>query len=77
MSQTRADIRPKNNLRTFRLTANLSQEELSGTTGIPAPYISQLERGIMNPSGKQIIELCTFFKISADILFPRGSSENE
>jgi len=71
MSNTRADIRPKNNLRTFRLTADISQEDLSDLTGIPAPYISQMERGIMNPSGKQIIELCKFFKISADVLFPR------
>jgi len=77
MATSRADIRPKNNLRTFRLTADISQEDLSASTGIPAPYISQLERGIMNPSGKQIIELCTFFKISADILFPRGPSESE
>jgi transcriptional regulator with XRE-family HTH domain len=69
---SRADIRPKNNLRTFRLTASITQEDLSDLTGIPAPYISQIERGIMNPSGKQIIELCKIFRISADVLFPRG-----
>ena len=73
MADTKADIRPKNNLRTFRLTADISQEDLSDLTGIPAPYISQMERGIMNPSGKQIIELCKFFKISAEVLFPRES----
>lgn len=80
MDKGKADIRPPNNLRTFREVSLMSQEKLSELTNIPAPYISQIERGIMNPSGEQIIALCKVFKIAADVLFPearrQGGEEN-
>jgi transcriptional regulator with XRE-family HTH domain len=39
-----------NNLRRYRLSANLSQEEVAERMGVTQGYISELEKGQRNPT---------------------------
>ncbi len=45
------------NVRTLRLARNLSQEELAFRAGLDRTYVSQIERGISNPSVLKLIHI--------------------
>jgi transcriptional regulator with XRE-family HTH domain len=45
------------NVRSFRLKKGLTQEELSATSGFSQQYISDLERGLRNPTVVSVYEL--------------------
>ncbi len=45
------------NVRTLRLARNLSQEELAFRAGLDRTYVSQIERGIGNPSVLILIKI--------------------
>ena len=51
-------------LQRLRKLNNLSQEELSFRVGMHRTYISQLERGLKNPSLRAIGKLCKELKLS-------------
>jgi len=46
------------NLSTIRKLKHVSQEQLALTASISLNYISQLERGMSNPSMKQLHKIC-------------------
>lgn len=45
----------RNNIKTYRLKANLTQEKLSELAGISCDYLSEVERGKKTPSLKRLI----------------------
>jgi len=62
------------NLKRYRLTAGLSQEELAERSGLDRTYISGLERGLRNPTVIVLYELATVLgRDPRDLLDPEGS----
>jgi transcriptional regulator with XRE-family HTH domain len=51
------------NLRGLRLTADLSQEDLSDLSGLHATEISRLERGVRDPRLSTIIRLARALRV--------------
>lgn len=56
------------NIREWRKRRGFSQEELALETGMKRSYVSDMERGMRNPSVKAIERLAKALKIEADIL---------
>jgi transcriptional regulator with XRE-family HTH domain len=48
-----------------RKSSGLSQEQLGFDSGYHRTYIGMLERGLMNPSLRTILSLCTALKVPA------------
>lgn len=57
-----------NRIRELRISRSLSQEQLADKFGVTKQAISQMERGIRNPSMAMLEALCDFFNVSADYL---------
>ena len=63
------------NLRARRLELQVSQEELAAMAGLDRTYVSQLERGIGNPSLRTLSLLATALKMELSELLasqPKG-----
>jgi len=61
------------NIRTFRLSAGLSQEDLALLAGIDRTYESQIEREVCNPSLKVLCSLAEVLKVTVeDLLKPQS-----
>ena len=58
-------------LRELRTEAGLYQERLGEITGLDRTYISGIERGVRNPSLKNIEKLAKALKVRAGELFNR------
>ncbi len=56
-------------VREYRLAAELSQEELGFMTGLDRTYISGIERGVRNPSVKNVEKIAKALKIKMKELF--------
>jgi transcriptional regulator with XRE-family HTH domain len=56
------------NLRGLRLTADLSQEDLSDLSGLHATEISRLERGVRDPRLSTIVRLASALRVDAAAL---------
>lgn len=56
-------------MRQTRQEKGLSQEKLGFETGLDRTYISGIERGVRNPSLKNITKIAKALKISPDELF--------
>jgi transcriptional regulator with XRE-family HTH domain len=56
-------------VREARKMLNISQEELGFRTGLDRTYISGIERGVRNPSLKNINKLAKSLKVSVSSLF--------
>ena len=54
-------------LRQLREDVNWTQEDLAGELNVDRAYVSQLERGLQNPSLKTMIRLANVF--SAQVIF--------
>jgi len=52
------------NAKRFRLASGLSQEKLSELSGLTQQYISDLERGLRNPTVVTLYELAVALKVS-------------
>jgi transcriptional regulator with XRE-family HTH domain len=57
------------NVKTLRLTLGLSQEELAFQADLDRTYISQIERGISNPSILVILKISVALKVEFADLF--------
>lgn len=53
------------NIRTYRLRAGISQEELAGRMGVEQGYVSRLEAGSRNPTVSTIAEAANALGVSA------------
>ncbi len=53
-----------NNLKKYRLNANLTQEQLAEIVGIHATYVGKLESGKNNPSVKMLYKITRALKIT-------------
>lgn len=62
------------NVRRYRKLAGISQEELSHRTGIKRTYISDLERGVRNPSVRALGRLAEALKIEPSRLLELESA---
>jgi transcriptional regulator with XRE-family HTH domain len=56
-------------IRAQRQMANLSLRELSALTDVSNPYLSQIERGLSEPSARVLISIAKALNISAEALF--------
>ena len=60
-----------------RLSLRISQQELSARTGIPRPWISQLEQGrIENPGLAKCLTICSALGISLRAEYSAATSDN-
>jgi transcriptional regulator with XRE-family HTH domain len=55
----------------------LSMRQLADLVGISNPYLSQIERGLREPSEKVLEAIAENLELSADVLFERGSRQGE
>lgn len=63
MARTTSQQKLGNKIRELRHAAELSQERLGEITGLDRTYISGIERGVRNPSLRNIEKLAKAFKI--------------
>jgi transcriptional regulator with XRE-family HTH domain len=59
-------------IREQRALARLSLRRLSELAGISNPYLSQIERGLREPSARILQQLATALRISAETLYVRA-----
>jgi transcriptional regulator with XRE-family HTH domain len=59
-------------IREQRERANLSLRRLAERAGVSNPYLSQIERGIRNPSAEILKRLSRALEISAETLYTRA-----
>jgi transcriptional regulator with XRE-family HTH domain len=64
MARTSLQQKLGKKIKTLRNDAGLSQEKLGELTGLDRTYISDIERGIRNPSLKSLQKLANALKIS-------------
>ena len=61
-------------IRTARMRADLTQEQLSESIGVTSQYLSDLERGLVGTSISTLIKICRRLNVSSDfILFGESS----
>lgn len=68
MSRTSAQQKLGKRIRELRNDADLTQEKLSFATGLDRTYISGVERGIRNPSIRNIEKLAKALKVKVSDL---------
>jgi transcriptional regulator with XRE-family HTH domain len=59
-------------IRAQRQMANLSLRELSAMTDVSNPYLSQIERGLSEPSARVLMSIAKALNISAEALFAQA-----
>lgn len=68
MARTSTQQKLGKRIRQLRTEAGFSQEELGAMTGLDRTYISGIERGVRNPSLKNIEKLAKALKTSISSL---------
>lgn len=61
------------NVKTLRLNQALSQEELAFQAGLDRTYISQIERGVSNPSVLVLLKIAVALGVDLQYLFSKNS----
>ncbi|HEV7252008.1 MAG TPA: helix-turn-helix transcriptional regulator [Mesorhizobium sp.] len=56
------------NVRRLRTAGGLSQEKLALDAGVAGPYLSRIERGVVNPTIDVMDRLATAFGVPVDAL---------
>src|SRR5665213_1236807 len=56
------------NLRRIRIEAGMSQEHLALSAGVDRTYVSQIERGVGNPSVQVVVRLASTLRVDIDQL---------
>ncbi len=64
-------------IRAQRQMANLSLRELSAMTEVSNPYLSQIERGLSEPSARVMKSIAQALNISAEALFAQAGLMSE
>jgi transcriptional regulator with XRE-family HTH domain len=64
-------------IRRQRELQELSMRQLADLVGISNPYLSQIERGLREPSEKVLEAIAENLELSADMLFERGGRHGE
>jgi transcriptional regulator with XRE-family HTH domain len=64
-------------IRAQRQMANLSLRELSAMTEVSNPYLSQIERGLSEPSARVLKSIAQALNISAEALFTQAGLMSE
>jgi CheY-like chemotaxis protein/DNA-binding XRE family transcriptional regulator len=64
-------------IKTQRTSLGISQEELAHRAGLHRTYVSDLERGVRNPSMDSVEKLARALQLSVSTLFERASKDNE
>ena len=59
-------------IRAQRQMANLSLRELSAMTEVSNPYLSQIERGMSEPSARVLTSIAQALNLSAEALFAQA-----
>ena len=59
-------------LREQRQAARLSVRQLSELAGVSNPYLSQIERGLRNPSAEVLGQIAKALTVSAEVLYVRA-----
>lgn len=66
------------NVRKHRLASGLTQEQFAERSGFSQQYVSDLERGLRNPTVVSVYELAQALGVShLDLLRPDGADESE
>lgn len=60
-----------NNVKELRKKEGLSQSELAEKLSVHQTLISQIERGVVIPSGATLMQLAEFFRVSTDYILGR------
>lgn len=68
MARTSAAQKLGNKIRELRIELNYSQEKLGELTGLDRTYISGIERGVRNPSIKNIEKIAKSLKVKTSEL---------
>lgn len=68
MARTNVQQKLGKKIRELRNEAGLSQEKLGEITGLDRTYISGIERGVRNPSIRNIEKLAKAFGVSVSII---------
>ena len=64
-------------IRAQRQMANLSLRQLSAMTDVSNPYLSQIERGLSEPSARVLKSIAEALNISAEALFAQAGLMSE
>jgi two-component system response regulator len=64
-------------IKTQRTSLGISQEELAHRASLHRTYVSDLERGVRNPSMDSIEKLARALQLSVSTLFEQASKDNE
>lgn len=64
-------------IRRQRELQELSMRQLADLVGISNPYLSQIERGLREPSEKVLEAIAENLELSADVLYERGGRHGE
>jgi transcriptional regulator with XRE-family HTH domain len=64
-------------IRAQRQMANLSLRELSAVTEVSKPYLSEIERGVSEPSARVLKSIAQALNISAEALFAQAGLMSE
>lgn len=59
-------------IRNQREHAQVSLRQLARSAGVSNPYLSQIERGLRNPSAEILAQIATGLRISAEVLYVRA-----
>jgi transcriptional regulator with XRE-family HTH domain len=64
------------NVKRLRLSLNLSQEELAFQAELDRTYISQIERGISNPSVLVLLKIAVILDVEIGDLFVKQANNS-
>ncbi|UGT64688.1 helix-turn-helix domain-containing protein [Nocardia asteroides] len=59
-------------IRSQRESAQVSLRQLAALAGVSNPYLSQIERGLRNPSAEVLAQIAKALRVSSEVLYVRA-----
>lgn len=59
-------------IRELRSNARISLRQLAEQAGVSNPYLSQIERGLRNPSAEVLAQIAKGLRVSSEVLYMRA-----